>query len=130
MPRKSWPDFIASRPELHLVVLTLPNEPDEGPSARAVLEVFGRLIRRRMPEVDFGSAIIRQTEKEEVHFAFARESGARWLSDELHARRSQGYDGWASQATAIVTADEFLDVAATVPPKKYTNTSLGRRRFR
>jgi hypothetical protein len=126
MTRKSWPDFIASRSKLHLVVVILSDEPAQGPSARAALQVFGRLIRRQMPEADFSSTIIRQAEEAKVHFAFARESDACWLSVELHARRSESDDGWASQAKAVVTVNEFLAVAATLPaPKRHNRPSPG-----
>jgi hypothetical protein len=74
-----------------------------------------------MPEADFSSTIIRQAEAAKVHFAFARESDACWLSAELHARRSESDDGWASQAKAVITVNEFLAVAATLPTLKRSN---------
>jgi hypothetical protein len=125
MPRKSWPDFMSSCATSHLVVLTLGYEPDDGPTTRAVLQVFGRLIRRRMPEMDFGSTIVRHAKKDEVHFAFARESDACWLSAEIHARRSESDDGWASRAEAVVTGNEFLALAATLPAKSHSRRSAG-----
>ena len=123
MPRMTLSKFVAAHGQAHLVVLTLPDVSNEGPSAREVFDTMARFIRQRIPAASFGSAIIRETGKEEVRFAFSRESDARWLSDELQAKLTGHDDGWASKAIAVVTASKFTDVSATLLPPQRSSSS-------
>jgi hypothetical protein len=99
MSRVPWHLFEGLQPQAHLVVGAIVQVAGaaDGDELAATQYVLKRLVSKQKPAGDYAAAVVRDTGRPEVYFAFEDEADARKLAAAVKAKATGRYPGWASQ---------------------------------
>ena len=120
MSRVPWPEFLQRQRQVHLVVgvVAKAEGPVSGDELNAVRNLLNRLVRQQEPSGDYAVAVVRDTGRPEVYFAFVEETNARKFGDALQAETTNSYSGWASHRAFDLLSTKLATLEASLPPPR------------